>query len=56
MKIKFKNNTNIVSPSSVLRKYLSPENFQNRFDSLMVTEVSQTEIHESQDHIPTNYQ
>ena len=54
MKINSKNNTNIASPSSVSPKNPSPESLQNRFDNLIVTEVNQTEIHEPQDHTPTN--
>ena len=54
MKTKSKNNTNIASPSSVSPKNPSPESLQNRFDNLIVTEVNQTEIHEPQDHTPTN--
>ena len=50
VKTKFKNNTNIVSPSSVSPKNRSTVNLQN----LMVTEVNQIEIHKSQDHTPTN--
>ena len=33
----------------------SPVNLQNRFDNLIVTEVNQIEMHESQDHTPTNH-
>ena len=32
-----------------------PVNLQNRFDNLIVTEVDQIEIHEPQDHTPTNH-
>ena len=51
VKTNFKNNTNIVSPSSVSPKNRSTVNLQN----LMVTEVNQIEIHKSQDHTPTNH-
>ena len=53
MPTKSKNNTNIASFSSVSPKNLSPENLQNRFDNLIVTEVNQVKIHESQDHKTT---
>ena len=55
VKTKSKNNTNIASPSSVSPKILSPINLQNRFDNLIVTEVNQIEIYESQEHTPTNH-
>ena len=55
VKTKSKNNTNIASSSSVSPKYPSPVNLQNRFDNLIVTEVNQIEIQESQDHTPTNH-
>ena len=55
VKTKSKNNTNIASPSSVSPKNPSPVNLQNRFDNLIVTEVNQIEIHEPQDHTPTNH-
>ena len=47
VKIKFKNNPNLASPSSVSPKNSSPVNLQNRFDNLMVIEVNQIETHES---------
>ena len=55
VKTKPKNNTTIASPSSVSPKNPSPVNLQNRFDNLIVTEVNQIEIHEPQDHTPTNH-
>ena len=36
-------------------KYSSPVNLKNLFDNLIVTELNQTEINESQDHTPTNH-
>ena len=50
VKTKSKNNTNIASP-----KNPSPVNLQNRFDNRIVTEVNQIEMHESQNHTPTNH-
>ena len=55
VKSKSKNNTNMTSPSSVLPKNPWPVNLQNRFDNLIVAKVSQIEIHEPQDHTPTNH-
>ena len=55
MNIKSKNNTKTLSLSSVLPKNPSPVNLQNRFDHLIVTEVDQIEIQESQDHTTTNH-
>ena len=54
MKTKSKNNTNIASPSSVSPENPSLVNLQNQFDNQMVIKLNQTEIHESQLHIPTN--
>ena len=55
VKTKSKNNTNIASPSTVSPKNPSPVNLKNRFDNLIVTELNQIEINESQDHTPTNH-
>ena len=55
VKSKSKNNTNIESPSSVSPNNPSPVNLQTQFDNLIVTEVNQIEIHEPQDHAPTNH-
>ena len=55
VKTKSKNNINIPPPSSLSPKNPSPVNLQNRFDNLIVTEVNQIEIHEPQDHTPTNH-
>ena len=55
VKNKSKSNTNIVSPSSFSTKNPSQANLQIRFDNLIVTEVNQIEIHESQDHTPINH-
>ena len=55
VKTKSKNNTNIASLSSVSQKTPSPVNFQNWFHNLIVIKVSKIEIHESQDHTPTNH-
>ena len=55
VKTKFESNTNIVSPSSLSPKNPLPVDLQNQFDNLIVTQVNQIEIHEPQDHTPTNH-
>lgn len=55
MKTKFMNNTKIASSSSVSPKNPSSVNSQNRFDNLIVNDVSQIKIHGLQDRIPTNH-
>ena len=42
VKTKFKNSTNVASPSSVSWKNPSPVNLQNQFDNHIVTEANQT--------------
>ena len=54
MKTKFKDITNIETPSSVSPKNPSPANLQNRFDNV-ITEVNQIEIHKLQNHTTTNH-
>ena len=54
VKTKFKNDTNIASPSSVSPKNPLPVNLQNGFGNLMITEVNQIEIHETKDHTEPN--
>ena len=54
VKTKFKDITNIETPSSVSPKNPSPANLQNRFDNV-ITEVNQIEIHKLQNHTTTNH-
>ena len=51
---KSKNNTNIAAAVSVSPEDSSVVGLQNRFDNLIVTEVNQIEIHDSQDHTPSS--